>query len=341
VAKRKRLTPAQPAPLPHTTLPGPAPGAPPPRLDGRAFFTADPPAARRPPIADIAGQSATAAAFDTLAQSLDEARREGRLIAPLPLTAIDETYLVRDRVAVDDDEMQALTDSLRARGQQTAIEVVDLGDGRWGLISGWRRLTALRRLHAAGDVGDRVLALVRTPADAGAAYVAMVEENEIRVGLSFYERARIVARSVDMQVYPHDRAALQALFHAASRPRRSKIGSFVRIVRALDGVLCFPTALSERAGLALSGALERDPGLAARLKATLAQEAPTDAAAEGQRIAAAIKGPKKTKPAGTEPVQAPALHLRETPDRMILEGVLVRDPAFRARLKAWLASQQA
>ena len=44
------------------------------------------------------------------------------------------------------------------------------------------------------------------------AYVAMVEENEIRVGLSFYERARIAAKSVEAGVYPDDRAALRALF---------------------------------------------------------------------------------------------------------------------------------
>ena len=100
---------------------------------------------------------------------------------------------MRDRIAVAPDDLAALTESLRARGQQTPIEVVDLGGGQYGLISGWRRISALRALL--DETGEAqfatVLALLRQPADASAAYVAMVEENEIRIGLSYYERARL------------------------------------------------------------------------------------------------------------------------------------------------------
>ena len=52
----------------------------------------------------------------------------------------------------------------------------------YGLISGWRRLTALQALHA--ETGEArfatVQALVRRPETAADAYVTMVEENEIR-----------------------------------------------------------------------------------------------------------------------------------------------------------------
>ncbi len=116
MAKRKRLAPAQPrdldaAPLETKSMPG---------------LSAHP----APPIASVAGDAATTAALEELSETLRRARAEGRLITPLPLIEIDESYLVRDRIAVDDDDMNALRESLKARGQQTPIEVVDLGDGR-------------------------------------------------------------------------------------------------------------------------------------------------------------------------------------------------------------------
>jgi len=168
--------------------------------------------------------------------------------------------------------MITLVDSLRERGQQTAIEVMQIDHGRYGLISGWRRVQALRHLEV-----DAVLAIIRTPQDSADAYLAMVEENEIRVGLSYYEPGGAEYR-----------VALNALFHAASRPKRSKIGSFVSIVRALDDHLRFPTALTERTGLALSQALEADAALAGSLVAALAQAAPQTAELEAAVLATAL-----------------------------------------------------
>lgn len=86
---------------------------------------------------------------------------------------------MRDRIGLDAAEMAPLVESLRTRGQQTPVEVVALEGGRYGLISGWRRVQALRRLCA--ETGDAarfgtVLALLRQPRDAAEAYVAMVEE---------------------------------------------------------------------------------------------------------------------------------------------------------------------
>jgi chromosome partitioning protein len=268
MAKRKRLTPApagRPA-LGFVDEDDPVPAG----LETKSMFPrypdgvarhAPPRPAALPPIAQVAGEAAGVAAFAEVAQTLADARSEGRLILRLPLAAVEEDYLVRDRVLAEDEEMQALLASLRARGQQAAIEVADLGQGRWGLISGWRRLTALRRLEAEGAGPGTVLAIARRPTEAAEAYLAMVEENEIRVGLSYYERARIVLRAVEKRVYASDKAGLQALFAAASRAKRSKIGSFLRIVRALDAHLRFPAALGERAGLALAAALDRDPDL--------------------------------------------------------------------------------
>lgn len=266
MAKRKRLTPAQPgtfSPSPETT----------PALSARSALG---PA----PIAQVAGEAAASAALADLAEAMEDARSSGRLIEELPLDAIDPHYLMRDRLDQDEEELRALMASIRTRGQQTAIEVVALDppkDGKtYGLISGWRRLTALDRLYR--ETGDARYATVRaittTPDSAREAYIAMVEENEIRVNLSFYERARIAIRAMHQEVYDTQRAALQGLFASTTRSKRSKIGSFIPVVEAFDSLLRHPAAISERLGLALSQALDRDPDFRARLRARLLEVQP-------------------------------------------------------------------
>lgn len=341
MAKRKRLTPAKIDAADETAL------------ETKTMFPRYPNGVAqtrtlRPPIADVAQDASASAALTEIAQTLTDARAEGRLIQRLPLDEIVHDYLVRDRMVVDGDEMTTLIDSLRARGQQTAIEVSDLGNGTYGLISGWRRMQALRQLHAENPALDTVLAIVRRPDDAADAYLAMVEENEIRVGLSYFERARIVARAVDAGVYKRDRVALSNLFHAASRPKRSKIGSFLRIVRALEDALRFPTALTERNGLALAQALDADPGLAARVREALTLAGPTSAAQEADLIAAAIRGQtagEKSLKSAPNPSPAPqllrhGLRYKETAKgEIVLSGAALQNPAFRERLRAFLAEQ--
>ena len=307
---------------------------------------------RQAPIADMAGAAAATAALEEMAATLQQARDSGRMVIALPLDQIEAGYLVRDRVVVDPEEMAALVESLRARGQQTPIEVVQLAPDRFGLISGWRRLRALRTLAA--ETGDprfaQALALLRRPEQASDAYVAMVEENEIRVGLSFYERARIVVKAVESGVFDRDRDALRSLFAAASRAKRSKIGSFLAVVRALDGSLRFPEAIGERLGLQIAQALEADAGLGPRLHAALLAGDAADAAAEQALILQAIApppadpAPSKLAPPRvvSEPLLqadlAPGLRLRADAGRLLLEGPQV-DAALAARLADWLRRQ--
>ena len=293
----------------------------------------------RPPIADMAGASAATAAMEEMAATLRAAREGGRLVLSLPLDQIEAGYLVRDRIASDPEEMAALVESLRARGQQTPIEVAQIGPERYGLISGWRRLSALRQLEAEGTETVSVLALLRKPDQASDAYVAMVEENEIRVGLSFYERARIAAKAVEAEVYPDDRAALRALFAAASRAKRSKIGSFLTVVRALDGALRFPESIGDRWGLQLAQALEADAELGARLQADLVKVPAPDAATEQARIAKAMQAPKSALTAVTETIEpVPGLRLRAEKGRVVIEGKRA-DAALTQRLADWLKAQ--
>ncbi|WP_424973088.1 ParB/RepB/Spo0J family partition protein [Dinoroseobacter sp. S76] len=353
MAKRKRLTPAQPGYL-ETSGPSLSPG-----FAAPAPSEPTPSASAIPPIAQVARDSAASAALAEVTAELENARAEGRLIQALPLAAIQRDHLVRDRLIVEADEMAVLKESLRSRGQQTPIEVVDLGAGQFGLISGWRRVTALGELHA--ETGEdrfaRVQALLRTPETAEAAYTAMVEENEIRVGLSPYERARIVAKAVEQGVFPTHKRALQGLFAAASRAKRSKIGSFLTVVAALDGVLRFPGSLTERLGLRLSKALEADPELARTLRTRLRKTPAEDAAAEAALLEAALsasvaapKGRAQSSPkppapsrsaSGAEEIR-PGLYLRsggtDHAATLTLSGPQVT-PELRAALTAWLRDQ--
>ena len=187
MAKRKRLTPANPAFL------DPAP-------ETKSAFSM-----HAAPIADVAREASATAAVEEMAESLRAAREEGRMVIPVPLDAVHMEYLVRDRVVVDAEEQEALVESLSRRGQQTPVELVDLGEGaqpRYGLISGWRRVMALKALRARGEEVQEVLGLLRRPAESSQAYLAMIEENEIRVGLSYYERARIALKAVEAGAFP-------------------------------------------------------------------------------------------------------------------------------------------
>jgi ParB family chromosome partitioning protein len=250
---------------------------------------------------------------------------------------------VRDRISFDPEEMAALEASLRARGQQVPVEVVPLdgegaGEGRYGLISGLRRVMALRAIGA-----GEALALVRRPESSADAYLAMVEENEIRSGISFYERARLASEAVRLGLYTDASAAIAALFSSASPAKRSKIGSFVRVHEALGHSLRYPTAIPERLGLALAGLLGRDPGMAGRISEVLRAAAPDSTEAERALLEQAVSGdfPKKPKPAGTRHKTeareiARGIRMETRQGRVVLSGAGITDE-LKHDLEEWLA----
>jgi len=285
----------------------------------------------RMPIADVAGDTATRAALDEVSQALQSAEAEGRIVRKLEIDRIDEEHLNRDRMVLGPEEMAALKASLEVRGQQTPIEVVQLSSGRFGLISGLRRIRALRDLGVA-----QVLAFVRKPEGAAASYVAMVEENEIRAGLSFYERANIAVQAVGAGVYRDPKAAVRALFGNVMPAKRSKILRFVMLRQTLDKHLRFPTSIPEKLGLALAAAIEADKAVGTRIIDALRKTPPVDAAAERRVLERALNAPP-TLGAAAEDV-APGVTLKASKGRVILAGKGV-DAALTEALRAWLVER--
>lgn len=319
MAKRKRLGPA----VGLETAPAPASPV------------------TRAPIATVAGEAATAAAFDAVAAELSDAKTSGRMVMQLPLDAVEATYLIRDRMVMDAEDMDALMDSLRRRGQQTPIEVVALAGGQYGLISGARRMKALELLHT--ETGEArfalVQALIRQPDDRAETYVAMIEENEIRAGLSFYERARIAQKAVEAGVFETPKAALNTLFAGVSWSKRSKIKSFMVLVEALDDVLRFPAQITERQGLALVKVITQTPRLAKRLHAQMTPGAVATPERQEALIASFLKPAKPPVSESKQPDIARGIHMSARPGRVVLEGDGVNE-AFIARLTSMLSAKK-
>ncbi len=312
MAKRKRLdVPTEPVPS---------------DLETKSAFS---PPRTRMPIADVASDTAGRAALEEVAREMTAAEEQGRVIKRLPISGISMHHLCRDRMVLDEEEMEALKASLAARGQQTPVEVVRLGPG-YGLISGLRRIEALRALGQ-----TEVLALVRQPDSAAAAYRSMIEENEIRADLSFYERANIAHAAVGQGVYPRVKDAVAGLFAHAAPAKRSKIAKFVVLREALGGVLRFPTAIPEKLGFALAQAIEADRSFAGRLSTALKSADPQDAAAERAVLDAALKRP--SVPPRREEL-APGLTLEVGKGRAILSGKSL-DDGLLDELRAFLAAR--
>lgn len=269
-------------------------------------------------IAPIAQVAADAAALSQTATPEDRARvardtadaerfraaeAEGRLVMEISADQVQTDEMIRDRAVLDAEAMAELKSSIASHGLRVPIDVFALEQGGYGLISGFRRLMAVRDLHGP-DASIR--AILRAPVDASDAYVAMVEENEVRSDLSHYERGRIAVLAVGQGAFPNVREAVRTLFAAGSKAKRSKIQSFAMIHEELADLMMFPTALGERLGLRVAAALKAGQGEV--LRQALAQSHALTGDEEGQALSAALdrldgKGAEKVsraKPAGRD-----------------------------------------
>lgn len=236
---------------------------------------------RASPIAQVAAEAAATSSVEAPDRRATRARDEadatryrdaeaaGRVMADVPLDAIDADAMVRDRMVLDQGEMDELRRSILDHGLRLPIEVYAREGGDYGLISGYRRLRAVRSIH--GELGlkgwDTIRAVVRDPDEIGGAIVAMVEENEIRAQLSHYERGRIAVIAAQDGAFVNTEAAVAALFASASKGKRSKIRSFAMIHEELGDLLEHADRMTERDGLRLAGVLRQ--GGEARLRAAL------------------------------------------------------------------------
>ncbi|WP_170336497.1 ParB/RepB/Spo0J family partition protein [Ruegeria arenilitoris] len=258
-----------------------------------------------PPIAQVAAEAATlngmTAVTDRLALAQDQgdaarwrdAQDAGLVAERLPLDQIDGDFIRRDRMVEDEEAMAELLESLRVHGLRTPIEVTRDGDS-YGLISGFRRLNAFRRLAETDQRFAEIPAFVRDAGSGQGAYVSMVEENELRSNLSPYERGRIAVLAVGQGVFASTEAAVDVLFAAASKAKRSKVRSFAMVHEALGDLLQHPVALSEKSGLKLAAAL-RD-GAQTKLRQALAEAGELDQRSEWALLDAAMKTtPTQTK----------------------------------------------
>ncbi|SFT86142.1 ParB/RepB/Spo0J family partition protein [Sedimentitalea nanhaiensis] len=257
------------------------------------------------PIAQIAADSAAHAQTADPARRAEQARNaadadrlrhaqaQGLLIAELPLEQIDGDAMIRDRTVLDEDQMVELRQSIAASGLRLPIEVVALDpprdDGaRYALVSGYRRLMAVRGLRdlTENPKYDTIRAIIRPGKGADAAFVSMVEENEVRSELSQFERGRIAVISAQQGAFVNVEDAVNRLFATASKAKRSKVRSFALIFEELGDMLAFPESLSEKRGLQLAQALRG--GGESTLREALASADPQSPEAEWAAIEQAI-----------------------------------------------------
>ena len=276
------------------------------------------------PIAQVAGEAAAAMevqspevraeiARDKVdAARLRAAETGGLVMTEIPTDEIDASVLVRDRADVVEEDLLELRASIVKNGLRLPIEVYKLpepSEGRlYGLLSGYRRLMAVRQ---AGDFGiermKTIKAVVRERQNVGAAYISMVEENEVRVNLSHFERGRIAVVAAQQQAFANTEDAVAKLCEHASRAKRSKIRSFAQIFEDLGDLLEFADQLTEMRGLAVAAALRA--GGEERFRDALAKNQPETPAQEWEVLSAVIDEladkPKPVRQGGRPKIKMP------------------------------------
>ncbi|TNF22883.1 MAG: plasmid partitioning protein RepB [Rhodobacteraceae bacterium] len=141
-------------------------------------------------------------------------------VRDIPIDAIEENG-PKDRLSLNDADVAALAESIRAHGQQVPIMVRPIADrpGQYRIVYGRRRLRALRTL------GLPAKALVRSLSDEQAV-LAQGQENAQRLDPSFIEKALFAAELLDTG---YDQAViLDAL--AIDKPMLSRMTKVARTI---------------------------------------------------------------------------------------------------------------
>ena len=285
------------------------------------------------------------------------AAAEGRVLMTVPLEEIAADDLPRDRLGLaaleTSEEMEELKASIRARGQREPVELYRDAEGRLQLKKGWRRVAALRALHAETGENRFATALARIDdgpgleAEARAArielYVDMVEENAVREDLTFAEMANLALEAVadprtGLATYEE---AVGRLYGSLARMKRSNIRRFVTLMRHLGDALPFPKAIGRDLGADLGRRLEQDPDLADRLRDALAGAATPERQNTELRAALRAARPETVAPSERRFARGP-LSARVTVHEMRIRAAFpignLGDRRLEAALDAFLAA---
>lgn len=240
---------------------------------------------------------------DALAHEHVRLKSLGLVVDLIPLDAVDMAKLSRDRAPGVDPELAELTASIRELGLSNPIRVEAKGDGRFELIQGFRRLSAYRALLAETGDADRwgviPAAVVPEGGSLDDLYRKMVDENLVRKDISFAEMAQL---AVDFAADPNTQErdadkAVALLFKSAGYSKRSYIRGFIKLVQALGVSLRFPAAIPRALGLNLVQQMDKDPNLAAGIRAALAAAPGRDEAAELAILRGFVGGTAEPEPA--------------------------------------------
>jgi ParB family chromosome partitioning protein len=175
-------------------------------------------------------------------------------IQHIPTAAIDAHALPRDRSVIDPAALDELAASIRANGLRLPVEL-HATPGGYGLVSGYRRLMAVRSLEERhGEAFATIPALVGPAESQIDGFARVVEENDIRQGLTPWDRGRtlVVAREMGLDTLD---AALAKLYPAAPRRKRARLRVLAEVVDAMDGWLETPEDWSENRLLRLGSVL--------------------------------------------------------------------------------------
>lgn len=237
----------------------------------------------------------------------------GDQVELIPLENIDDDAIPRDRTGLEAEALRELRDSILASGVRQPVEVFRLngpeGAPRYGVVSGFRRVTACRELAGMGvDRFGSIPAFVRPARAIAETLAAMVEENAVRADPSPYEQGRIAWVAREHGVFGTIEEAVDRLYPAANGMKRSRLRALARMAEALDGALAAPEALSLRQALRVAGAV-RD-GFGEAMATALEEASDRDPATQWALIAPYLAEAETVGP------EEPAVGTRRRPIRV-------------------------
>ncbi|WP_299146322.1 ParB N-terminal domain-containing protein [uncultured Tateyamaria sp.] len=246
-----------------------------------------------------AAEAAIRAENDRLAHEYVSLKRDGAIVARVPLGDVAMTKLTRDRGTGNDPDFEELKTSIRDLGLSNPIQVEDTGEG-YELIQGFRRLKAHKALfEETGD--DRFATIPAVLVAKGEAleklYRRMVDENLIRRDISFAEMGQLAAAyASQMGLEVSD--AIATLYASAGRQKRSYIAHFATLMSLVGHKLQYPEAIPRSLGLRLSKAFVDTPKVRQQLDAVLNAHQPETPEAELALLSQVLMPPADKAAAG-------------------------------------------